>query len=81
MSEFPSTYEMLKNLLESGHDIIQGVVQGDAVFADDVTYERRLSICNTCEFFVKESQRCAKCGCYMTKKSAFKNLKCPLNKW
>lgn len=81
MNELPSTYEMLKNLIQSGRDIVDGVVQGEHVFVDDATYEYRLGICNTCEFFIKASERCGKCGCYMTKKSAFKNLKCPLEKW
>ena len=40
---------------------------------------RRLSICQGCEFFAND--RCAKCGCYLRHKTAWRAQHCPINKW
>ena len=42
--------------------------------------ERRMSICNQCEF-LKRFNRCDKCGCFMDAKTHFMDSECPINKW
>lgn len=42
--------------------------------------ERRLSICNDCEF-LKDGKRCLKCGCFVNWKSRLEAWHCPINKW
>lgn len=43
--------------------------------------EHRLSICNSCSAFRKNTKRCSKCGCFMSLKSTLKQAKCPIGKW
>ena len=43
--------------------------------------EARLSVCQQCPFFLKGSQRCKKCGCFMKLKTTLKQAKCPIGHW
>ena len=43
--------------------------------------KERLDICNSCEFFNKESTACAMCGCIMSIKTNLVDTKCPIGKW
>lgn len=41
----------------------------------------RIAICEECEFFIASDRRCAKCGCWVEAKAAFRTQQCPENKW
>lgn len=41
----------------------------------------RMSICERCDRFDKQSKRCNACGCYMKLKVKIPDMKCPLDKW
>jgi hypothetical protein len=41
----------------------------------------RLAICKSCDFFIKSTSMCQKCGCYMPAKAVFAKAECPINKW
>ena len=41
----------------------------------------RLETCRSCEFFLKGSQRCKLCGCFMTMKTTLEQAKCPMGYW
>jgi uncharacterized paraquat-inducible protein A len=43
--------------------------------------ERRMSICQECEFFLPKQKRCMKCGCFLRWKTALRSQKCPIEKW
>jgi hypothetical protein len=49
--------------------------------AEDIEKERRLSICEQCQFFRTWSRTCRKCGCFMDMKVTLDNAKCPMHKW
>jgi hypothetical protein len=40
-----------------------------------------LNVCNKCDWLVKNTMRCGKCGCFLKIKTVLQNWKCPLNKW
>jgi hypothetical protein len=44
-------------------------------------FERRLSICRECPFFIKRTQQCKKCGCFMNLKVKLERSSCPIKKW
>ena len=46
---------------------------------DKEEYERRLHICDECEF--RSSTRCLKCGCNLSLKAKGRAFKCPIGKW
>ena len=52
-----------------------------AFFASSHVYKERLSICKTCEFFVKSAHMCKECGCFMPAKAKIAKLRCPKDKW
>jgi hypothetical protein len=49
--------------------------------SDKELIEKRLEICNQCEWLHKRLQKCRKCGCFMHLKSTLKQATCPLGKW
>lgn len=44
-------------------------------------YNRRMSICEECPFFLKAAAQCKKCGCFMKLKSRLDKAHCPIGKW
>jgi hypothetical protein len=52
---------------------ISGLAEEDRV--DQETYERRLSICNSCENLMEGM--CRLCGCYVELRAALKVRRCP----
>jgi len=43
--------------------------------------ERRLSICDGCEFKNRIDNECSICGCELSIKTEWKTSSCPKNKW
>ena len=41
----------------------------------------RFDACTSCEFFIKPTSQCSKCGCLMNLKTKLKLAKCPVGKW
>jgi hypothetical protein len=41
----------------------------------------RLSICHSCDRYIKLTSQCRECGCFMNIKTGMKNALCPLKKW
>lgn len=41
----------------------------------------RLEICKSCEFYKHATNRCGKCGCFMSMKTTLKKASCPVGKW
>jgi hypothetical protein len=79
--KMPSSFQMAKNL---GSDILKNVKsisQGNPINSDQSEIEKRKSICNSCEFFISDSQKCSKCGCNMAIKTYLKASVCPIGKW
>jgi len=77
----PTTFDMLKNILSTGKDVVSGIVLEGSLLSEKELYEKRMSICSTCPNFIKESSRCKICGCFMAKKAILEKSKCPINKW
>ena len=70
----PSPFQQAKGLLKT----IASEVKGEG---GDFSVEERLKTCRGCEFFIKKSGRCAKCGCFMKFKTKLRAGKCPIGKW
>ncbi len=43
--------------------------------------EKRMAVCQDCEFFISLTQMCKKCGCFMPAKTTLPNSSCPVHKW
>ena len=43
--------------------------------------QKRMDICHSCEFLLKLTNQCKKCGCFMNAKTKLKKATCPIGKW
>ena len=48
---------------------------------DEKTYNKRLTECVGCEFYIASIGRCSKCGCPCATKASWKSSQCPVGKW
>lgn len=53
----------------------------DKQISDQSVIDYRMSICESCEFFIQTTKQCKKCGCVMTFKTKLANAGCPIDKW
>lgn len=81
--EMPSLPEQGKNLAKFTFEVVKDVVTltGDSAFVSKEEQQKRLSICEECEFFEKVNGRCKQCGCFMKVKTKFNISECPVQKW
>tara|TARA_R100001198_G_C5132293_1_gene149990 strand:- start:65 stop:343 length:279 start_codon:yes stop_codon:yes gene_type:complete len=63
------------DLMKAGRDIAM------KRFVPEKIKQERMEICQGCEHWSKESNRCRECGCQMRVKTSLTSSKCPLNKW
>ena len=72
---------LLRDMIDADMGMIEkyktALKQEDMV--DDSEYERRLSICTSCEKL--NAGTCMSCGCYVELRAAAKVSKCPNKKW
>jgi hypothetical protein len=75
--KLPSLWEQAKNLTKA---TVAHVKSGMAEVSPEVKKER-LDICEGCEFFLREQNRCKACGCHLLTKSRWKTSACPKGYW
>jgi hypothetical protein len=49
--------------------------------SDKLTADERFSICKGCPQFIKLSNQCKKCGCFMQLKTKLEDAECPIGRW
>jgi hypothetical protein len=88
VKEVQATFkEMVSGVLEAVKSTVKQVARGEMPAVSDEALAARLVVCtgdeNTpkCESYLKDSGRCATCGCYMRLKARIKAQQCPLGKW
>ena len=79
--KMPSTMQMAKNFIGTMKDVIGGAYEGKGITVTEEQFQHRITLCKGCEFLEQKEFRCAKCGCFMKAKCAFKQSYCPINKW
>ena len=62
-------------------DTVETVVKNKGKQVSSELKEKRINICKECPHFIKVSTTCKKCGCFMSVKTGFEGVKCPINKW
>jgi hypothetical protein len=75
--EMPSLAKMGWNIATS----LASFVADGCKTVDADEYKRRLEICDKCEHRIADSNRCTKCGCYLSIKAKGRAFECPENKW
>lgn len=89
-SKFPSVFKMGRNLVADTWRGMKATAKGGHFLSRAETASARLDICKTCPFFKYDQEnpetgiadgRCVKCGCFMSTKVHWANVRCPINKW
>jgi hypothetical protein len=60
-------------------NVIQIILDNNAVMCSTDEKNYRQSVCNTCE--KNNNDFCIECGCVLEVRTAYKELTCPLDKW
>jgi uncharacterized paraquat-inducible protein A len=79
--KMPTVTQMAKNIVETTVATVKTVANGNSPTVSEEDANKRKSICNGCEAFNKEQERCTKCGCHMAVKTYLRAATCPLGKW
>ena len=48
---------------------------------DQAAIDKRWAECEKCEFLIKPTNNCKKCGCFMKVKTRVATASCPIGKW
>ncbi|HEY3857715.1 MAG TPA: DUF6171 family protein [Verrucomicrobiae bacterium] len=84
-AKLPTFAVMAKNIVGAAGRVITAATAGQPVQVSDDMFQRRMKVCMACEFLDKASQRCGKCGCFVSAqvigKARLATEKCPENKW
>ena len=77
--QFPSFFEQIKNLSNLAKEVVTDFANGEEVLVSEDEQNRRMEICNNCDYYFGE--RCKVCGCFMQTKTKFTASQCPAMKW
>lgn len=77
MSYTNHRWERIKNLYKTTP--IDALKKNNRV-SDEIA-SKRYNICFSCDFFIKTTTQCRKCGCFMKIKTTILDAECPINKW
>jgi hypothetical protein len=83
-NDYPDFWEQMKGFAEFTGKQLKEVSKPNnegSIFVDKETQDKRMSICEGCSFFDKSQTRCRQCGCFMTVKTKFRTVQCPLKFW
>jgi len=74
----PSIFKKGANFIKSAAKHVAGGMK--AVSQEEM--DRRMAICEGCEFFTGgDRPKCSKCGCHLKIKARWESAHCPINKW
>lgn len=60
-------------------DLVKDTVTGNVEFISQDERNKRIQICNVCEY--NRMKVCAQCGCMIDLKTKLKKAECPIGKW
>ena len=78
-----SAQEEIDSLTKSQKFDLRGMsdrVKNVILYDQDIV-DRRWAECEKCEFLIKPTNNCKKCGCFMKAKTRVATARCPIGKW
>jgi hypothetical protein len=75
----PSVAQKMSSASGAATRVVKAKAQGQVVTVSDEERDRRMAICQDCEFFT--GLTCLKCGCVARWKTKLATEKCPVGKW
>ena len=80
MSDYPSLPKQGENLAKFAWDVIKHLNQED-LFVSDEVLKKRITICQSCEYYDSKQHRCKECGCFLELKAKVGLESCPIGAW
>jgi len=77
----PGKAEMAANVSRSIGKTAKAFFSGKKITVEHSLKDKRMKICEGCAWFIKKSQRCASCGCFVPLKAFLEEESCPVGKW
>jgi hypothetical protein len=81
----PGIFTAAKNAASAATRIITAAANGQTIQVPEAEFQRRMTICQACENYIKETQRCAKCACFLERlvigKARLATEACPDGNW
>ena len=53
----------------------------DTEYISSDIFKKRLSVCKNCPLFIKITNQCRQCGCFMNLKAKLSHASCPIGNW
>lgn len=75
----PPVTVQAQNFLKAAFEEGKALISSKPPTPEEIS--RRLEICRACEHYRASDERCAKCGCFLRIKTAWRAQKCPIGKW
>ena len=71
----------MNDITKTATNIIYTLIKEGRVLAEASIANKRIMICESCEFLKKDFYQCDKCKCFMKVKTKVDAAKCPIDKW
>lgn len=71
----------LQEKLKAIQDSVEKWKKDAEFFMPQHIRKERFDLCQNCQFFMKSTTICKRCGCVMKWKINFPNVRCPEGKW
>jgi hypothetical protein len=72
---------MIQDLTKTTANILYHLIKQGKALAPEEFAQKRINICENCEFLKRDLYQCDKCKCFMKVKTKFIAAKCPIDKW
>ena len=76
----PALLRMTQEAILAFKNEAAAIVRGEAAVSGEA-FDKRMAICRACESLAPETERCARCGCYVQIKARMRSQRCPAGKW
>jgi hypothetical protein len=50
-------------------------------YVTEPEFNKRFTVCQRCPLFIKATNQCRQCGCFMNLKAKIKHAICPIGNW
>ena len=78
---YPGILEQFKNAMGAFRRVLSAKLAGKSVLLPQPEINKRLSICNQCEYHDMAMGRCTVCSCFIRAKMQLNTEVCPMEKW
>lgn len=73
--------EVIKEASKTAINVAEHAIKTGNLFCSKEKAQERINVCLSCSDYIKDADKCCKCGCVMQRKTMVEAAKCPINKW